>query len=276
MATRKEPDYDVIGLWSEIKLAILQEYAFAYSQILAAQRQPAFHHVYIDGFAGAGVHVSKATSELVPGSPLNALAVVPPFREYFLIDLDQVRIEGLRDLIGKRNDVHYYNGDCNKVLLNEVFPKVSYEDFRRGLCILDPYGLHLDWEVMRTAGEMKSLDIFINFPVLDMNRNVLWKDPDRVTSLQTERMNAFWGDETWREIAYDNNNLFGWPEKEDNEVIAEAFRQRLQRVAGFARVPEPLPMRNSKGGTVYYLFFASQKDTAEGIVLDIFEKYRSK
>ena len=44
----------------------------------------------------------------------------------------------------------------------------------------------------------------------------------------------------------------------------------------FARVPEALPMRNSKGAVVYYLFFASQKDTAENIVLDIFKKYRSR
>ncbi len=45
---------------------------------------------------------------------------------------------------------------------------------------------------------------------------------------------------------------------------------------GFERVPDPLPMRNSKGAIVYYLFFASQKDTAEHIVLDIFRKYEER
>jgi hypothetical protein len=35
-------------------------------------------------------------------------------------------------------------------------------------------------------------------------------------------------------------------------------------------------MRNSNGAVVYYLFFASQKDTAENIVLDIFKKYRAR
>jgi hypothetical protein len=44
-------------------------------------------------------------------------------------------------------------------------------------------------------------------------------------------------------------------------------------VAGFKRVPEPLPMRNSKGSIVYYLFFASQKDTAEEIVTYIFDNF---
>jgi len=35
-------------------------------------------------------------------------------------------------------------------------------------------------------------------------------------------------------------------------------------------------MRNSNGAVVYYLFFASQVDTAERIVFDIFKKYRSE
>jgi hypothetical protein len=57
--------------------------------------------------------------------------------------------------------------------------------------------------------------------------------------------------------------------------VAEGFRQRLLEVAGFKRVVEPLPMRNTKGAIVYYLFFASQKLT-EDIITDIFQKYRQR
>ena len=70
--------------------------------------------------------------------------------------------------------------------------------------------------------------------------------------------------------------FFGNPDKQSNETIAEAFRIRLKDVAGFAKVPKPIPMRNSKRAIVYYLFFASQKGAAENIVLDIFEKYRTR
>ena len=45
---------------------------------------------------------------------------------------------------------------------------------------------------------------------------------------------------------------------------------------GFAQVPEPIPMRNSRSATVYYLFFASQKAIAGNIVRDIFNKYRER
>ena len=44
----------------------------------------------------------------------------------------------------------------------------------------------------------------------------------------------------------------------------------------FAKVPKPIPMRNSKGAIVYYLFFASKKDAAEQIVIDIFKKYENR
>lgn len=271
------PNIDEIGPWSEIKLDILRRYAVEYSKILSNQRDPSLYHVYIDAFAGAGYHLSEATGEMVLGSPLNALLVRPPFREYYLIDLDGDKAVGLRELVGGRTDVHIFPEDCNQVLPKKVFPNVRFEDYRRGLCILDPYGLHLDWNVIQLSGSMKSLDVFINFPIYDININVLHHDPRTVLPAHIERMNDYWGDETWRRIAYRETDpdLFGNTELEkvSNERFAAAFRERLRKVAGFKRVPEPLPMKNSKGSTVYYLFFASQKGTAEEIVRYIFEKF---
>src|SRR5258708_26870396 len=170
---RTPPEFEEIGYWSEVKLSILKEYAKAYSQIMAAQRNPALRHCYIDAFAGSGIHLSKITNGFVAGSPLNALLIQPPFREFHLIDLSAKRLESLRKQVGSRKDVQIYHGDCNEVLLKKVFPQVEYAAYRRGLCLLDPYGLHLDWKVIQTAGRMKSIEIFLNFPVLDMNRNVL-------------------------------------------------------------------------------------------------------
>jgi three-Cys-motif partner protein len=230
--------FDEIGIWSEIKLAIIREYAKAYSTILSAQTNVRFSHVYIDAFAGAGQHISKSTHELVPGSPMNALAVEPRFDEFYLIDIKPEKIDNLRGLIGHRTDVHVLQGDCNEILVRDVFPHVQYADYRRGLCVLDPYGLHLEWRLIFTAGQMKTLDVFLNFPVQDMNRNVFWRNPDRVSNTQIQRMNLFWGDDSWKDIAYQTEgNLFGIPEKEPNQFIAEAFRKRLSQVAGSNTCP---------------------------------------
>ena len=274
MVTR-ETRFDVIGYWSEVKLAIVNEYAKAYSTIFTKRK---LSHVYIDGFAGPGVSINRSTGELVPGSPLNALNVEPGFDDYYLVDLDGDKADFLRELIGDRPNVHIFQGDCNKILLEEIFPCVCYKDFRRGLCLLDPYGLHLDWEVIETAGKLSTIDLFLNFPIMDMNRNVLWRDHSRVSQGQRERMTAFWGDDSWRQAAYRvKPDLFGGhDEKADNTHIAEAYCEHLRHDAGFSHVAEPLPMRNKRGAVVYYLIFASQRPVAQHIVSEIFAKYRDR
>lgn len=236
--------FDEVGRWSEIKLAIVRDYAQAYSKILSAQTNPGFHHVYVDGFSGAGQHISKQSGEFIPGSPLNALAISPPFREHFLVDLDGDKVGHLKGLIGDRPDVHVLHGDCNQVLLDQVFPHICWEQYRRGLCLLDPYGLHLNWAVLAKAGAMKTLDIFLNFPVMDMNRNALWRNPEGVSAEDLARMTTFWGDESWRTIAYRRAaqmDLFNPEamEKSSNDDVANGFRQRLREVAGFSNVPMP-------------------------------------
>jgi len=267
--------FDEIGYWSELKLEIVRKYAAAYSSILS--RQPGLAHVYIDAFAGAGTHISRTTGELVAGSPLNALSIQPPFREYHLIDLDGDKVARLRALVGDRPEVHVHPGDCNRILLTEVFPRVRREQARRGLCLLDPYGLHLHWEVVQTAGRMGTLEIFLNFPIMDMDRNVLWHNPEPVARDDLERMDAFWGDDSWRQVAYDTSlNLLGYPERTSIETIVEAYRSRLRDVAGFPYVPDPLPMRNSVNNVVYYLLFASPKQTGARIVEEIFSRYRRR
>jgi three-Cys-motif partner protein len=92
-------------------------------------------------------------------------------------------------------------------------------------------------------------------------------------------MTKFWGDQSWKQIAYGEDpqgNLFTKPDvvKQSNAAIVRAFQERLRRVAGFAFVADPLPMRNSNNAIVYYLCFASQKPIAQKIIESIFAKYR--
>lgn len=265
-------EYDIIGFWTEIKHSIIEEYASVYSTILTKKQ---FYHVYIDAFAGPGEQISKRTMELVSGSPKIALAIKPPFNEYYFIDLDENKVDELRKLAKGRDNVHISHGDCNQLLLTEIFPKVEWKDYRRGLCILDPYGLDVKWDVIKKAGEMGSIDMFLNFPIQDINRNALRRDRTLVYPGSINRMSNFWGDNTWMREGFSAvGNMFGYETKVDNETFAKAFQTRLRSVAGFKHVPRPLPMKNSMNSTVYYLFFASHQDVALDIVDDIFRKYR--
>jgi len=270
-------NWDTIGYWTEIKLDIIRKYAAAYTTILS--QQPRIRRFdYIDAFCGPGVHISKQTGNFVPGSPLNAMLVLPEFSAYHFIDIDGDKAAALRDLIGVQKRVHIHQGDCNRILRETIFPQYRWEDFARALCILDPYNLCVDWELLRLAGEMRSIELFYNFMIMDANMNVLWHDPEAVNEQQRERMNRIWGDDSWQKAAYRKvKTLFGEDlEKEGNPALMEAFRKRLVHQAGFRFVPEPLPMRNSKNAVVYYLFFASQNKNGGKIVGEIFKSYAGR
>ena len=266
--------FDEIGYWSEIKLEIVKKYASAYSTILTRK---GFWHVYIDAFAGSGLNISRKTGKYILGSPLTALLVEPPFREFHFIDLDRKKVKNLRKEAEKREDVFVYEGDCNKILMEKVFPKVNYKEYRRGLCLLDPYTLNYNWEIIKTAGSMKSIELFINFPAMAINRVILRRDFERISDKQVERMNAFWGDNSWTEVAYsEEQSLFGPVKKKAPiENVLKGYCDRLRKVACFKYISNPMPMRY-EGKIIYYLIFTSQQPVAINIVDDIMSVYRGR
>lgn len=268
-------NFDEIGPWSEIKLDILRKYAHPYSLIL---KNYGFRHGYIDAFSGPGLHIRKAGGEEVQGSPLVALGVQPPFDEYHFIDLDGEKVDFLRGRVGSRTDVSFYNADSNQVMLETVLPRFTFAKRTRALCVLDPYGLTLDWKVVTTAGGSKAVEVFINFPVMQMNRNC--KQPDIATILpgELDAMDRFWGDRSWHSAMFrpsQQTDLFGHGDmdKTENLDLVKAYCKRLKEVAGFGFVANPLAMRNSRNAVVYYLIFAGPNKTGWKIVQDIYRKY---
>lgn len=274
--------YDIVDYWTEVKLSIVKEYLSAYTTIMSAQKDPSFYYVYVDGFSGPGVCISKASGEYVLGSPLNALNTKPPFSEYYFIDIDGGRADELRTYCKGLDNVHVREGDCNKVLLEEVFRSLRFKDYKRGLCLLDPYNIVINWELVERAGKMGSIELFMNFPTMDINRNSLRQDPTTITRSSAERMTGFWGDESWFQEFYKEKDpplpIFDVERQREasNLQVVDAYRARLRDIAGFKYVSEGLPMRNRKNAVVYYLLFAGQKPAPGRIVTDIFDKYKDR
>lgn len=269
---------DAVGRWSELKLEILGEYAAYYTNILRNSSTYPLRPVYVDGFAGAGDHATKATGNIIDGSPRKALNVSPPFAELHFVERDPARATQLRQIAAGRENVEVWEDDANDVLLRRIFPSVFGDRNNRALCFLDPYGLHLDWNVLQAAGRSQHAEIFLNFATLDMERNVFRKNTDKVAPVDLARMKRFWGDDTWREHVYDANpGLFEVMEEKASGAsarVAQSFAERLKTHAGFGYVPDPVPMRNSRGAILFYLFFAAPatkggrigKDIVQGII----------
>ena len=115
---------------------------------------------------------------------------------------------------------------------------------------------------------------------MDMNRNALLTNPAKISSDNIRRMDSFWGDHTWNDIAYNQTtDMFGDThefKQKDISNITLAFQRRLIEIANFRYVPKPIPMRNSRRGLLYYLFFASNNKTGARILSEIFSKYRER
>lgn len=279
MTTSGDFQFDQIGRWSELKLEIVEKYGAAYTTAFVGPKGRRLKKYYIDAFSGAGIHLSKETGRQIEGSPARALKVRPPFDHFYFIDLNPEKTAYLQNLCKGRHDVDIVTDDASSYLTQKLLPNIQYTKFNRALCLLDPYGLHLDWEVVRQAGQSRAVDIFLNFPVMDMNRNAIWRNPERAPREGIERMTRFWGDDSWRRAAYADSaqyQFFSVPDrvKQDNDAIVGAFRERLKMIAKFDFVPEPLPMKNSNNAVVYYLFLASPKAVAKKIIEEIFAKYR--
>jgi three-Cys-motif partner protein len=267
---------DEIGVWSEIKIAILREYACAFTRILKTKAW-CKGCCYIDAFAGAGVYISRTTREMVQGSPLNALFVEPRFDRIVLIDLDAEKVESSKTLCGHDKRVEIRSGDCNEVLLDKVAPSLSYASYWRGLCVLDPYGIHgktLRWQTIKQLADLQTLDIFLNFPLMDINRNTLRRSLANADDADVAAFNEFCGTEDWKDLMY-QADLFGDLGKiGNNQTLAKWFQKRIETVAGFNFVPDPMLMQNSRGGKLYFLYFASHQSVAQKVILDIFKKHR--
>jgi three-Cys-motif partner protein len=275
------PEPEAIGIWTEIKLRIIQEYAAAYTTILK-EKPWCRAYAYIDAFAGGGEFVSKEDRQrLIAGSPLNALNVSHKFTEYHFIDIDPTKIARLNELVaGRPETIHPYVGDANQVLPQRILPRFQYDSFKRALCILDPCGVDIEWATIQSIGQAKTMDVFLNFPLMDINRNAALKKLETADPQQGARLTKIWGDESWKDLAYvEQRDLFSQSvlvkKIKGNETLKQGFMARLKDVAGFKFVPDPILMRNQQGGPLYFLFFASYQPVAQKIVQDIFEKYRS-
>lgn len=266
-----------IGPWGEIKGKIIDRYLHAYLQILK-DKHWCKGTLYIDAFAGSPDSVVRGTGAVLPGSTRRALNLTPGFTEYHFIDVDQRKTNELTELAADDARVSIYQGDGNEVLRSSIIPRLAYNEFRRGVVLLDPYGMDLDWDVVLKLGQSRSADVIINFPTMDINRNALRRDASTIDCQNAARMSRWWGDDSWREFYRQDSQTRLWDDPAmlkyaDNEAVVRAYCERLKSVAGFGYASRPFPVKNSKNAVLYYLLMTSPKTVAAKIFDEIAVKF---
>lgn len=270
---------DVVGPWSEDKLMLLRKYLGAYTLIMQGQKwcQNGYH--YIDAFAGTSRPRARDEQRYIDGSPRVALTIRYPFKSYTFIERKPWRVQQLEDLRVEfpDRDIRIREGDCNTIITTEVTPSIRYDRYNRGLIFLDPFGMEVEWSSIQEIADTRALEVFVNFPVMALNRSVLSNDPNALTEVQIERMNRFWGSPDWRGDIYEEvPTLFGPVEvkirRTTGERLGQLFRHRLAEV--FPCVTDPLLMTNSRNAPLYCLILAGHNATGAKIVDDIFTGYK--
>ena len=169
---------------------------------------------------------------------------------------------------------HFRHADANVVLQGEISKQITHHAFKRGFVFLDPYGLDIHFETIRTLAEAKAFDIFINFSVMGITR-ILEREraPDHQRLELIERV---MGDAEWVHSIYVKQGYFFGDDESrrtqlDARTIVGRYIERVQKCFEYAS--EPVLMRNSKEVPLYALFLASHNRTAVRITNDIFKSY---
>ena len=231
-------EFGKIGYWSELKLEIVEKYGSAYTRAFA--HSPNLKKYYIDGFSGAGRHVAKRTGQEVEGSPARALKISPPFDGFYFIDLNPRKTGYLQLICEGRSDVKIHTGDSSAHLIRTILPTIQYEKYTRALCLLDPYDTAHGLGSHAARRKVSRGRYVPEFPGNGHGGDAIWQQPERVPKDGVERMNHFWGDESWRTAAYsDTGQAEAFRIRAgDSEATERCDRRRLhETAAGCGRVP---------------------------------------
>jgi len=203
---------------------------------------------YIDLFAGVGIERLNESGIIEWGSPLIAAQAPHPFTCLHLCEKNKRKHEALAHRTSRlRPDVQVLHGDANRKVV-EIVSEIPPGTL--SLAFLDPYGLHLDFETLRSLSDIRA-DLIIFFPDhLDALRN--WErhylnDPDS----NLDRCLGSGAD--WRSI------LDSTPQ----DHLAEALRELyIQQIGSLGYTEFRCQRIKSKGHPLYVLILCSRSKIA--------------
>ena len=212
-------------------------------------------------------------TEYIGGSPLVALELEVPFTDYIFIEIDQNRLNQLKELKKDYKDpnrrIHLREQDCNDYL-RELLNKTQWTQWR-GVVFLDPFGMQVPWDTIAEIGKTKAIEIFINFPV-GMAIQRLLKRSGQFTLTERNKLDQYFGTDEWHDLLYESGpDLFGDenPTKiqDAGDVLVRWYLNRLKEVFGYVSTAREI--RSSSGRPLYYLIFAGPNRTGVKIANDV-------
>lgn len=274
-------DHQFGGAWTEQKLEALKHYLTAYRLIFTQNEKARFFKtIYIDAFAGTGerktADVSDEASLFDPeelpeldaykkGSARIALELSSPFDEYIFIDKKKEHAAQLVSTIESdypqlASRCKVMQGDGTK-LLTDICRNRDWKK-SRAVVFLDPYGMNIEWALLKQIADTKAIDLWLLFP-LGMGANRLLKRDSTPPLSFSEKLTRIFGTPEWHSAFYKPSTQGDFFSEEISLIKNASFDQigefligRLKSIfSGVA--PTTKALFNSRSNPMYLLCFAA-------------------
>jgi three-Cys-motif partner protein len=274
-------DHEFGGGWTEQKLVALKSYLQAYRLIFSQnEKAKIFKTIYVDAFAGTGDRKASSmnsdfslfsANELPEidayhkGSARIALELTSPFDEYIFVEKKRDHADQLLDMIHR--DFHLLEPRCK--VLQEDGPEAirqlcSSRDWKkeRAVLFLDPYGMNVEWTLLKDISDTKAIDLWLLFP-LGAGANRLLKRDSIPPQGFSDKLTRIFGTQDWQTAFYKKSpqtDLFGdepsLVKDTTFEQIGQYMIERLKTIfPGVA--PRTKALLNSRNNPMYLLCFAA-------------------
>ncbi len=248
---------------SVLKLNVLRYYLKIFCG--AMKNQLGGQHCFIDLFSGPGLCHNKDAefinnqdekSEIfLPGSALIALDQTPAFAKYVFVDINK----DTSDILYKRckkqfhhliDRIEFVNEDANAVTIGRF-----QDNFGITVVFIDPNGLDIQFDTIYRLSKQRSMDLIINFSILDLKRN---EDNYRQGN---DKADLFFGTNKWR-----NTQKREW---------LKLYRSQL-KLLGFRAIENEdecvITVPGKSNAPIYHLIYASKNKRG----LDFWRKTKKK
>lgn len=235
------------GPWAKEKLSYLSRYM----DILTTGMKARWDRlVFIDLMAGPGMCVDEKAREEFPGSPLLALRTKYPFKAVYLVESHARCHAALTARVAAEGRAHsavIIHGDANELATIDRLRRECAHSL--ALAFVDLIGQEVSFETICRLTEDRSVDLLFSFPEMDLKRNT-WNVSD--IEREAHRWTRFFGTEEYRPI------VRSFQPHEAVEHLRALYVRQLESIGYTYHEFAALPMRNSKGRSMYRPLFASK------------------
>lgn len=249
-------DHEFGAQHTELKLSVVESYLKFFTRAL----KPHFSELwYIDAFAGTGsrtVRVEARDGDLIDepvperieqrrGSAQIAVDVVPRLDRLIFIDTKPAHCAALRELADRHPDreIIVIEDEANA----RIQAAIAWDGWKqtRAVMFLDPYGMDVEWETLKSISATKAIDVWFLFSLSGLYRQAARRSSD-IDASKRAAITRILGTDAWEQELYSDmgqGDMFGSQEKQrtaDVQGLERYVKSRLETI--FAKVFDPLAL----------------------------------